>query len=268
VATDQHRITVDKPVYQNLGGGLVYIRTPRSFFYREDEAFSKVLAAAPSSAERVVLLDLRSNGGGAAPIQMLRRWFSQDAIAQARSVGTTYTSESCFNTALQFNAGESLAATLTPPVAAQTRSLLQGMVDAIEATPPGHCSVKWKSRETPMPPAHTFTVSNTDPKQTRVIALVDNACGSDCEGLALILSHLPETVIAGTSTAGVMGFAQPGMFVLPNSRVPFMVALTLRDNYGDRRSVSGYGVPVDVLLPTAKSQQMDSLIALARALSH
>lgn len=111
-----------------------------------------------------------------------------------------------------------------------------------------------------------FSVKPSETDQPRIVAIVDNGCGSDCEYMASVLAKLPNTVIAGTSTYGVMGFTQPGYFVLPNSRVPFRLALSRSDAYGDGRSVDGYGITVDVLLPTAQSQSRASLAALARAL--
>jgi hypothetical protein len=85
--------------------------------------------------------------------------------------------------------------------------------------------------------------------------------------MTYILGGLPDTVIAGTSTFGVMGFSQPGYFVLPHSRVPFRIALSRTDAYGDERSVDGYGITVDVLLPSAQSQSQQSITALAQLLA-
>jgi hypothetical protein len=64
-----------------------------------------------------------------------------------------------------------------------------------------------------------------------------------------------------------MGFTQPGYFVLPHSRVPFRIALSRTDAYGDGRSVDGYGIAVDILLPTARSQAKPALLALAKLLA-
>jgi C-terminal processing protease CtpA/Prc len=114
---------------------------------------------------------------------------------------------------------------------------------------------------------HQFTVHPQQADQTRIVALVDSGCGSDCEYMTYVLGGLPDTVIAGTSTYGVMGFTQPGYFVLPHSRVPFRIALSRTDAYGDQRSVDGYGITVDVLLPTAQSQSRQSLAALAALLA-
>ena len=114
---------------------------------------------------------------------------------------------------------------------------------------------------------HHFSVQAQHHGQTRILALVDDGCGSDCEYLTYILSGLPDTVIAGTSTYGVMGFTHPGYFVLPHSRIPFRLALSRSDAYGDGRSVDGYGITVDVLLPTVQSQSRQSLLTLARLLA-
>jgi C-terminal processing protease CtpA/Prc len=265
--TAQPRVNVNRPLYEALGDGTVYIRTPQSFSYENDQQFDAILPpASQAREERVVVLDLRSNGGGAAPMSVLSRWYSSDQIARASAPGTIRTSSSCFTTALWFNAGQSMAVSLKPPVSPEIRKLLQHQADAIAATPPGQCSVRWITKRGAVVPPHQFTIRRANPKQTRVIAIVDNHCGSDCEALVLTLSRLPDAVIAGTSTAGVMGFSRPGMFVLPYSRVPFMLALQLSDPYGDSRSIDGYGIPVDVLLATPQAQRMDSIMALARAL--
>jgi hypothetical protein len=267
--TSQHPVHVPRPYFQSLGDRIEYIRTPQQFYYADDQVLESELAKIQGlGALKVLILDLRSNGGGAAPTQMLSYWFTEQQIRAAAHGGTAYSKDSCVTTALLFNAGQDLAASLKPPLAPITKALLQTQVDAIAATPPGKCEEHQVIRRLPVPPGHAFSVARTDASHTRILAIVDNHCGSDCDGLALELSRLPDTVIAGTSTAGVMGFSQPGLFVLPFSRVPFMLATALHDSYGDGRSVDGYGVPVDVLLPTAQSQQMSSLIALARALSH
>jgi hypothetical protein len=98
----------------------------------------------------------------------------------------------------------------------------------------------------------------------RVLALVDNGCGSDCEYMTLLLSSLPETVIVGSNTFGVAQFIQPGYSVLPHTRLPFRVALGMSDGYGDNRSFDGYGYDVDFLLTTQEDQSRQNILALAR----
>ena len=62
------------------------------------------------------------------------------------------------------------------------------------------------------------------------------------------LGALPETVVVGTNSGGICQYIQPGLGVLPNTRLAFRFALGERDVYGDGRSVDGHGLDVDVLL--------------------
>ena len=252
------------PSYEDLGGGIAYLRMPQ-FSDSAVEALRASLAKATGlGKERAVIFDLRGNEGGNAPADLLSNWFAQSAIDQAsqlRQVGT----ESCFRTALFFGLQQQLASGLKTPVPAGLAQFLQQVADLLKD--PVSC--------TPSPSVtqgstgladHRFVKSFSGEQQTRVIALVDNGCGSDCEYMTSILAGLPGTVIAGSSTYGVMGFTQPGYFVLPHSRVAFRLALSRTDTYGDERSVDGYGISVDVLLPSGASQSRNSLTALARAL--
>lgn len=256
------------PSYEPLGDGIAYLRMP-SFLEAGDEAIRKAISQANGlGKEQVVLLDLRGNGGGSAPLDLLTTWFAGGAVEDAATpparVGTT----SCFVTALQFNLSQQLLASVRPPVSAGLRQRIQEIVDTAGKTPPDACAVKpdvQQAQSAPQP--HRFAVRRSGSDQTRIIAIVDDKCASDCEYMAVTLSHLPDTVIVGASTYGVMGFTQPGYFVLPHTRVPFRLAASRTDAYGDGRSVDGYGLSVDVLLPTAASQQRDSLLALAHALA-
>ena len=64
-----------------------------------------------------------------------------------------------------------------------------------------------------------------------------------------------------------MQFIQPSHMVLPRTRVAFRIARGMADPYGDSRSIDGYGLDVDVLLPTRASQSRDAIVALARTLA-
>ena len=152
-----------------------------------------------------------------------------------------------------------------PPGSAQLSQFLQRVVDSL-STPASPQVEPDDQQSDGSLRDHQFSIKPAQADQTRILAIVDGACASDCEYMAAVLAQLPNTVIAGSSTYGVMGFTQPGYFVLPNSRVPFRLALSRTDEYGDGRSVDGYGITVDVLLPTLQSQNRDSLIALAREL--
>lgn len=255
------------PVYQMLGDGIAYLRLP-TFTDANNEALRSVLSkAADLGKERLVIFDLRNNGGGNAPSDILTNWFAESAIEIASSTTQTGTN-SCFTTALSFGLQQQLVAGLKPPVSPGLQQALQQLVDGLKGSATPDCAVEPQEHTADHTlAAHRFAVHSSDSGQTRVIALVDAGCGSDCEYMTYILGNLPDTVIVGSSTYGVMGFTQPGYFVLPQSRVPFRIALSRTDAYGDTRSVDGYGISVDVLLPTAQSQSQSSLTALAKLLA-
>lgn len=256
------------PSYEALGDGLAYVRIP-SFTDAADEALRKALAGAPGlGKEQAVLLDLRGNSGGIPPLDLLTTWFSGGAVEEAAAPPTRIATQSCFNTALQFNANSLALASVRQPVTPDVKQRIQGVLDSIATTPPDACTVKPDVNvSTSDVGPHRFTPNRTSTDQPRVIVLVDNKCANDCEAVARLLSRLPDTVLAGESTFGSLGFAEPGEFVLPRSGVAFQLASSRIDPYGDQRSLEGYGFSVDVLLPTAASQQRDALIALSRALA-
>ena len=255
------------PVYTTLANGIAYLRLP-TFTDANNEALRAALSKATGlGKERLVIFDLRGNDGGNAPSDILTNWFAESAVEIASGMSQAGTT-SCFTTALQFGLQQQLIGGLKPPVSPGLQQALQQIVDSLKGSSAPDCTVQpqVKTSDRSMRDHH-FTVRPQVTDQTRVVALVDGGCGSDCEYMTYVLGGLPDTVIAGTSTFGIMGFTQPGYFVLPHSRVPFRIALSRTDAYGDERSVDGYGITVDVLLPTAQSQSQQSLTALAAALA-
>jgi C-terminal processing protease CtpA/Prc len=103
------------------------------------------------------------------------------------------------------------------------------------------------------------------PGKPRLVVLVDGGCGSDCEYLASGLSRLPEAVVVGLNTYGVTEYIQPGYSVLPNTRLPFRIALGTATIYGDGRSVDGYGLDVDVLVDGKDAWTKEALLRLVGA---
>jgi C-terminal processing protease CtpA/Prc len=101
------------------------------------------------------------------------------------------------------------------------------------------------------------------PDDLRIVALVNSGCGSDCEGMTAMLASLPETLVAGTNTYGVMQNIQPGYSVLPHTGLRYRIALGRSDYFGDGRSVDGYGLDVDVVLPEVDSLKPMQLRELA-----
>lgn len=255
------------PVYTMLANGIAYLRMP-TFTDANNEALRNALAKANGlGKERLVIFDLRGNDGGNAPSDILTNWFAESAVEIAAGMSQAGTT-SCFATALQFGLQQQLVGTLKAPVSPGLQQALQQLVDTLKGSATPDCDVQPQIKTSDRSLRdHHFALHSQQTDQTRVVALVDGGCGSDCEFMTYILSGLPDTVIAGTSTYGVMGFTQPGYFVLPHSRVPFRIALSRTNAYDDERSVDGYGITVDVLLPTAQSQSQQSLTALAQLLA-
>ncbi len=255
------------PVYQMLGKGIAYLRLP-TFTDANNEALRSVLSkAADLGKERLIVFDLRGNDGGNVPSDILTNWFAESAIENADSMTQTGTN-SCFTVGLSFGLQQQLINGLKAPVSPGFQQALQQLVDGLKGSATPDCAVEPDVRTADHSLRdHHFAVHAEQQGQTRVVALVDGGCGSDCEYMTYLLGNLPGTVIAGSSTYGVMGFTQPGYFVLPHSHVPFRIALSRTDAYGDARSVDGYGITVDVLLPTAQSQSQQSLTALAQLLA-
>jgi C-terminal processing protease CtpA/Prc len=101
----------------------------------------------------------------------------------------------------------------------------------------------------------------------RIIALVNSRCGSDCELLTEMLASLRETIVVGTNTYGVCQMIQPGYSVLPHTGLRYRIALGRSDPYGDNRSVDGYGLDVDVVLPDVDTLKPEKMIELAEVVA-
>jgi hypothetical protein len=256
------------PSYATLGPGVGYLRLPR-FDDANDRALQRVMASLPPDAKtaHTIVFDLRGNDGSNAPVDLMTEWFSKHDLDRAGTI-TEIGTRSCVETGLTFGLAQQLAAGLHPPLPKDLKNTLQPLLDGL-AAPVSGCTVQpqriegaWHLKDHRFPPADAIPQG-----QPRPIVLVDGGCAADCEYLALVLAAMPGAVLVGASTYGEMGFTKPGYFVLPHSRVPFRVALGRTDAYGDGRSVDGYGLSVDVLLPTIESQSAASIAALAQHLT-
>jgi hypothetical protein len=78
-----------------------------------------------------------------------------------------------------------------------------------------------------------------------------------------MLATSPQTIVAGTNTFGIMQFTQPGYSVLPHTGLTYRLALGTSDIYGDGRSVDGYGLDVDILIPGVDRLDPHDLLDLA-----
>ena len=144
------------------------------------------------------------------PTDILRHWFTRQQLSHIGNIGTSYSTRSCFATALWFNLGQLMAGGLKPPLSAMNKELLQGQLDTIGDNSPGVCNVKTEARRgTATLLDHHFAMKASSPRQTRIIAIVDNECSSDCEGMVIILSQLPDTVMQARAPAARLASSSP-----------------------------------------------------------
>jgi C-terminal processing protease CtpA/Prc len=156
---------------------------------------------------------------------------------------------------------------LRPPISESLRRSLQKQLDDLFSLSPEGCPVRveeehtaWNYRQHRYPAA----VKGSKP---RLLVLVDNGCGSDCEYVAYVLAASPGSVIAGENTFGVGQFIQPGYLSLPHSHLEFRIAMGMSDNYGDGRSFDGYGLDVDIVLDSEEAQSAAAILRLAETLA-
>jgi C-terminal processing protease CtpA/Prc len=216
----------------------------------------------PTGHERALIIDLRGNGGGDAGFgqSVIADWVDVKRLPEFEQF-SMHLGTSCLYAPLKWGFLRMFLGMGAHD--ADSRANLQEMLDRISQPSPPDCprqvqvsSGKVAFRDHRMQPA----------KGLRLIALVDNGCGSDCEFLVGQLATLPETVVVGVNTLGVAQFIQPGYGVLPHTGLPFRIALGRSDVYGDGRSFDGYGYDVDVLLPHPEKWDDEALVKLTQAL--
>src|SRR5262249_14007332 len=146
----------------------------------------------------------------------------------------------CLYPSLRWGYTQMSSMSLKPPVsAARSRSLQSGLNSLLKEDAPGcpakfnETSVDWLYMQ------HQYPVKPAG--KMRVLALIDNFCGSDCEGAIEVIAAISGSVIAGVNTFGVAQFIQSGYFVLLYTRLFFRIVLGMADGYGDDRSFDGYG---------------------------
>jgi hypothetical protein len=251
----------DVPTFRSISPRIGYIRFP-SFSKPAVELtmeLEKSLNGRPHR-EELLIVDLRGNGGGDMRIQALREWTKIPEVS-----GKTRLGESCLYPALRWGYTQVSSGSLKPPISTSRRRTIQNSLNALFHDDTPGCPAKFTER-----PAVWSYVQHRYPAKpegkTRLLALVDDYCGSDCEGAVLTIAAVPGSVIAGVNTFGVAQYIQPGYFVLPNTRLPFRVALGAADHYGDGRSFDGYGLDVDIVLASQQDQSPESILRLAERL--
>ena len=248
----------DVPAFRSISPRIGYIRFP-TFSKQNVELILKLeeTLKARKHDEELLIVDLRNNGGGDNRIQAIGNWVRIPRVAFKTRIG-----DSCLYHALRWGYSQVTSASLKPPISDVRRNGLQSSLDDLLKDDAPGCPAKfvehssgWTYRQHQYP---------SDPAgKTRLLALVNDQCGSDCEYAAMLIAATPGSVIAGVNTYGVGQFIQPGYFVLPNTRLAFRVALGTSDMYGDGRSFDGYGLDVDIVLATQQEQSPESIVALA-----
>jgi Peptidase family S41 len=258
--------THDHPFVTRLAPGVAYMRLPT--FTKENAIdIEQHLASWPKATaeDRVLIVDLRDNSGGDVAEEALAGWVEEDRLMAAFHNSTTHRGASCLYPALRWGYTALTSSHLKPPLPKEMVDELQQMLDALDGPsepgcPPRYQDVKGSWNYTMHRAAHPGPVDG----RRRILALVNNGCGSDCELMTYLLASLPETVVVGSNTYGVAQYIQPGYSVLPRTRLAFRIALGTSDLYGDQRSVDGYGLDVDVVLATQASASPEAILQLAR----
>ncbi|HYV48446.1 MAG TPA: hypothetical protein VFA20_26485 [Myxococcaceae bacterium] len=253
--TPKARLQLVKALGGTDGPGLAELE-PRVWWLRPGPAgaavdFSKL------PADAVLLVDLRQLGPAppAADPALLKVLGAPADVPFPIS----YRRRSCGAEGLRFGVLQAAELTGAPHSLAASQPLLA-------ALQPGTCKDAVEKTGGPLPKGGRKKPSLKAKPGHRAVVLVDNGCEGACESLAFQLSLLPDTVLAGTATAGRDEYAEPGRLVLPRTRVPIQIALTRRDFFADGRSFDGYGLPPDVLIESEASWAPEVIRAFARQL--
>lgn len=252
----------DRPRIERIGVGIVYARLP-VFNSSNYEYLSRVGWAKRQSGDRVLIVDLRDNGGGDGQygLDVLKDWLDERKMVPFEDIGSQLTS-SCLYEPLRWNEAVQSASGILP----SQKKFVQKMLDRMAQPYPPGCP----RTEDIKAPKWTYLQRHFEPRpgDLRIIALVNSGCGSDCEWITAELASLPETIVMGTNTFGVIQFIQPGYSVLPHTGLRYRIALGRSDYYGDNRSVDGYGLDVNVVIPKVNTMKTEQLREIGEVVAH
>jgi hypothetical protein len=240
----------DHAHFERLGDGIVYVRLPTFVAANYDPAPPEGWPRR-QPGDRVLIVDLRDNEGNDADygLDVLKGWIDETRMVPFDHLGTRIVS-SCLYAPLKWNY----------PISDSKKFKQELLDDMAKPYPPG-CP-----RTVDVRPAQWTYLERhfaRGPDDLRIVALVNSRCASDCEGMTLMLASLPQTLVAGANTYGVVQNIQPGYSVLPHTGLQYRIALGRSDYFGDNRSVDGYGLDVDVVLPEVDTLKPRQLRALA-----
>jgi C-terminal processing protease CtpA/Prc len=256
----------DRPALRHAGDTIAVLRLP-TFSKQNGEIVVRERASwdRPTGKEKALVVDLRGNGGGDAAFGALEGWIAKDDLERIQSFGRRK-GASCLYPALRWGYTSISSWSLAPPISDEMRKGLSWSLGQLFQKDDPACPAKF---EVERAKRHYGDARSPKPRalEPRVVVLVDGGCGSDCEYMAQALAGLPEAVVVGLNTYGVAEYIQPGYSVLPNTRLPYRIALGTSEVYGDGRSLDGYGLDVDVLVDGKDAWTKEALVRLVDALA-
>ena len=233
----------DEPSYRSAARDIGYLRLP-SFTKQNVELLRKLVAALPESAghEKLLIVDMRSNEGGDAPLAQVARWIDVPSVRKVMQGIGGCMPQSCLYTALRWGYEQVSTRALDPPISDDLRGNLQKQLDGLyragggrlpglRSRNPGGLGLSRAPRHRRASGRQTAP-AGPGGQRVRQRLRIHDLCP---------VRRQSGSVIAGENTFGVGQFMQPGYFILPNSRIQFRIALGMSDIYGDGRSVDGYG---------------------------
>lgn len=242
---------------ERLDDGVVYARVP-TLSHGNYTGLASNDWPTRKADDRVLIVDLRDNGGGSYEYarRVLNGWIDL-TDSTVDTFGLTV-NESCLYPPLKWGFNIAFGSS------AMTTEGWQALVDQTSRPTTDGCPRRVRVSESRW--RYSDRIFAPDDDGLRVIALVNSQCGSDCELIAAMLATSTQAIVAGSNTFGIMQFTQPGYSVLPHTGLAYRLALGTSDLYGDGRSVDGYGLDVDILIPGVDDLAPNDLLDLAQVI--